>query len=148
VDFSTPPITLYLEHTQYDDPEEALVQYIGKRELFAAVRASMLYLSDAQLLDQISQRLTAEEFDTLMLTTPGKTYRDQAEHIAFNLTFTPGPVTSQLSVPKLHEVLNAFLRAKPFYTEVRPAFYEFINKVTALGKQIQALKNETFNSEL
>ncbi|CAI4220314.1 unnamed protein product, partial [Auanema sp. JU1783] len=42
-EITTLSLKSFLEYHDYTDPEEALIQYLGKKELYATTRASLKY---------------------------------------------------------------------------------------------------------
>ncbi|CAI4220940.1 unnamed protein product, partial [Auanema sp. JU1783] len=124
------------------------MQYLGRSELYATVRANIRYLNSQQLLEQIGQRINVTEFDSRMLTALGETYREKAEFIAKDLTFTPGPVTDSLSVPKAQQVLQAFMGALPAREKKETVNSDLLNEAKDLARNLLSLKMERFNAEL
>ncbi|CAI4227267.1 unnamed protein product, partial [Auanema sp. JU1783] len=116
--------------------------------MYATTRASIRYLNSEQLLEQIGQRINVTEFDNRMITAPGDTYRERAELIAKNLTFTPGVVSSSLSVPTPNEVLKAFLHASPPNAKAASVNAFLLDEARELAQDLLSLKTERFNADL
>ncbi|CAI4220649.1 unnamed protein product, partial [Auanema sp. JU1783] len=83
-----------------------------------------------------------------MITAPGDTYRERAELIAKNLTFTPGVVSNSLSVPTPNEILKAFLHAKLPNAKVASVNAFLLDEARELAQDLLSLKTERFNADL
>ncbi|CAI4220624.1 unnamed protein product, partial [Auanema sp. JU1783] len=75
-------------------------------------------------------------------------YREKAENIAQNLTFTPGPVSSSFSVPSVDQVLHAFMSAKPATKSVNTAISQLLSDVKEMVTELTSLKKLKFNPQL
>ncbi|CAI4220937.1 unnamed protein product [Auanema sp. JU1783] len=140
----------FLSHYPYNDANEAILQLLAQKEITIASKAVIKYLTDKQLLEQISDRLTVEEFDQQLLQVEGFNYRERAEVIAKNLMFTPTFKNNILLVPSRNQVLKAFMNSSlPLIDPRTPDMIkDLIEESKGLLLKLRKLKFERYNSIL